>query len=224
MPVLGERAVVLGASMGGLLAARVLADCAPAHLLSAVSAGEPIAPVVQHHMPSSQWRRYEKMRRFPDGLLVCGDAICSLNPIYAQGMTMAALDAAALRDTLRRGTTNLPRRFFRAAAKAIGVAWQTAAGSDLAFPQVEGRRTPAMRLTNRFVDWVLTAVESDSVVGFQFLNVTGLIDPPTRLLRPSFLYRVATVNRRRRQRDSQPQHAGLADRAHGNTPLPDTVS
>jgi 2-polyprenyl-6-methoxyphenol hydroxylase-like FAD-dependent oxidoreductase len=196
---------------------------APEHLLAAVRAGEPISPVVQHRMPSSQWRRYDKMRRFPDGLLVCGDAICSFNPIYGQGMTVAALDAAALRDTLRRGITDLPRRYFRAAAKAIGVAWQIAAGSDLAFPQVEGRRTPAMRLTNRFVDWVLTAIESDSVVGFQFFNVTGLIDPPTRLLHPSFLYRVATVNRRHRQRDSQPQHTRLADRAHGNTPLPDTV-
>ena len=44
---------------------------APAHLLAAVRAGEPIAPVVQHRLPSSQWRRYDKMRRFPDGLLVC---------------------------------------------------------------------------------------------------------------------------------------------------------
>ncbi len=170
---------------------------APAHLLAAVRAGEPIAPVVQHRLPSSQWRRYDKMRRFPDGLLVCGDAFCSFNPIYGQGMSIAATDAVALREALRRGVTGLPRRYFRAAAKPIGVAWGLAAGPDLAFPEVEGRRTPSMRLTNRFADWVLTACESDAVVSAQFFRVTGLADPPARLFDPRFIYRVARANRRR---------------------------
>jgi 2-polyprenyl-6-methoxyphenol hydroxylase-like FAD-dependent oxidoreductase len=190
-------------------------DYAPAHLLAAVRAGEPLGPVVQHRMPSSQWRRYDKMRRLPDGLLVCGDAICSFNPIYGQGMSVAALDAVALRDCLRRGATDLPRRYFRATAKGIGVAWQTGAASDLAFPEVEGRRTPSMRVTNRLVDLVLTACESDAVVGTQFLRVTGLLDPPARLLHPSFLYRVATVNLGRRQRRSPSRLAAVADPADG---------
>ena len=199
-------------------------EYAPAHLLAAVRAGEPLGPVVQHRMPSSQWRRYDQMKRLPDGLLACGDAICSFNPIYGQGMTVAALDAVALRDCLRRGVTDLPRRYFRAAAKVISVAWQTGATSDLAFPEVEGRRTPSMRVTNRLVDLVLTACESDAVVGTQFFKVTGLLDPPARLLHPSFLFRVATVNLRRRQRDSQPQQAGVVGRADGRTPLPDLLS
>jgi 2-polyprenyl-6-methoxyphenol hydroxylase-like FAD-dependent oxidoreductase len=174
----------------------------PAHLLAAVRTGEPLGPVVQHRMPSSQWRRYDKMRRLPDGLLACGDAICSFNPIYGQGMSVAALDAMALRDCLRGGVTDLPRRYFRATAKAIGVAWSTGATSDLAFPEVQGRRTRSMRVTSRLVERVLTASESDAMIGTQFFRVTGLLDPPTRLLRPSFLYRVAAVNRRDRQRHS----------------------
>ncbi|OBI63245.1 NAD(P)/FAD-dependent oxidoreductase [Mycobacterium sp. E796] len=178
-------------------------DYGPAHLLAAVRAGEPLGPVVQHRMPSSQWRRYDKMRRLPDGLLACGDAICSFNPIYGQGMTVAALDAVALRDCLRRGVTDLPRRYFRDTAKTIGQAWRTGATSDLTFPEVQGRRTPSMRVTNRLVESVLAASESDTVVGTQFFRVTGLLDPPTRLLRPSFLYRVATVNRRGAQRYSR---------------------
>ncbi|MDT5355229.1 MAG: hypothetical protein QOJ56_3761 [Mycobacterium sp.] len=185
----------------------------PAHLIAAVRAAEPIGEVAHHRMPSSQWRRYDKMPRFPDGLLVCGDAICSFNPIYGQGMTVAALDAAALRDCLRRGGTDLPRRYFRASAKAIGVAWQMAAGSDLAFPEVAGRRSRSMRVTSRLVDWALTACESDPVVAVRFFKVNGLIDPPIRLLHPAFVYRVAVENLRRRRGDRQPRQAEVAGRA-----------
>jgi 2-polyprenyl-6-methoxyphenol hydroxylase-like FAD-dependent oxidoreductase len=184
----------------------------PAHLLAAVRAAEPVGEVVQHRMPSSQWRRFDKMRRFPDGLLVCGDAICSFNPIYGQGMTVSALDAIALRDCLRRGRTDLSRRYFRAAAKPIGVAWQIAAGSDLTFPEVAGRRSPSMRVSNRLVDWVLTACESDPRVGAQFFRVQGLVDPPARLLQPAFIGRVAAVNLLRRQRNNQPRQPQAAGR------------
>ena len=183
-------------------------DYAPAHFLDAVRAGEPIGEVTQHRMPSSQWRRYDKMRRFPDGLLVTGDAICSFNPIYGQGMTVSALDAAALRDCLRRGGTGLARRYFQASAKPIGVAWQMAAGSDLAFPEVEGKRSRSTLAINRLVDLAATACESDAVVFGRFFKVNGLVDKPVRLLHPEFIYRVAVVNLRRRRR--QPMRAEAA--------------
>jgi 2-polyprenyl-6-methoxyphenol hydroxylase-like FAD-dependent oxidoreductase len=186
-------------------------EYAPAHLLDAVRAGEPIGEVAQHRMPSSQWRRYDKVRRFPGGLLVTGDAICSFNPIYGQGMTVSALDAAALRDCLQRGSTDLARRYFRASAKPIGVAWQMAATSDLAFPEVEGKRSRSMRFTNRIVDWTLAACESDPVVAGRFYKVNGLVDPPARLAHPEFIYRVAAANLRRRRR--QPKRGGTTVRA-----------
>lgn len=186
----------------------------PAHLIAAMRAAEPIGKVAHHRMPSSQWRRYDKMPRLPDGLLVCGDAICSFNPIYGQGMTVAALEAAALRDCLRCGGIDLPRRYFRASAKPIGVAWQMVAGSDLAFPGVAGRRSRLMRVTTRLVDWALTACESDAVVAARFFRVNGLIDSPIRLLHPAFVYRVAVVNLRRRRGDGQPRQAEVAGRGN----------
>ena len=171
----------------------------PAHLLTALRAAEPIGEVAQHRMPSSRWRRYDKMPRLPDGLLVCGDAVCSFNPIYGQGMTVAALDAVALRDCLRRGGPDLPRRYFRASARSIKVAWRIAAGSDLAIPKVQGRRSRSMRATSRLVDWMLVACESDPVVAARFFKVNGLIDPPVRLLHPATVYRLAVANLRRRR-------------------------
>jgi 2-polyprenyl-6-methoxyphenol hydroxylase-like FAD-dependent oxidoreductase len=186
----------------------------PDHLIAAMRAAEPIGEVAHHRMPSSQWRRYDKMPRLPDGLLVCGDAICSFNPVYGQGMTVAALDAAALRDCLRCGGTDLPRRYFRASAKPIGVAWQMVASLDLAFPGVAGRRSRSMRVTTRLVDWALTACESDPVVAARFFKVNGLIDRPIRLLHPAFVYRVAVANLRRRRGDGQPRQAELAGRGN----------
>jgi 2-polyprenyl-6-methoxyphenol hydroxylase-like FAD-dependent oxidoreductase len=171
----------------------------PPHVLAAVRAAEPLGEVARHRMPSSQRRRYDKMRRFPDGLLVFGDAICSFNPIYGQGMTVAALEASALRGCLRHGDRDLSRRFFRAAARPIAAAWQLAAGGDLALPEVEGPRPLSVRIANAYMDWVLTACESDAVVGGQFFKVNALVDPPSRLLHPALIYRVATVNLRRRK-------------------------
>jgi 2-polyprenyl-6-methoxyphenol hydroxylase-like FAD-dependent oxidoreductase len=171
----------------------------PDHLIAALRAAEPVSEVAHHHMPSSQWRRYDKMPGLPDGLLVCGDAICSVNPIYGQGMTLAALQAVALRACLRRGETDLPRRYFRASAKPVGVAWQMVASLDLAFPEVTGRRSSWMRIATRLMDWAMTASESDEVVAVRFFRVNSLIDSPVRLLHPRFIYRVALVNLRRRR-------------------------
>ena len=64
-------------------------------------------------------------------------------------------------------------------------------------------------------EFVLTALESDTVIGTQFFKVTGLLDPPTRLLQPSFLYRVARVNLRRKHNNSLPRQAAVAGHADG---------
>jgi 2-polyprenyl-6-methoxyphenol hydroxylase-like FAD-dependent oxidoreductase len=185
----------------------------PAHLIAAIRTAEPIGELAHHHMPSSQRRRYDKMAALPDGLLVCGDAICSVNPVYGQGMTLAALEAVALRECLRGGGADLPRRYFRASAKPIDVAWQMVASSDLAFPSVAGRRSRWMRLATRLVDWAMAACESDVVVAVRFFRVNSLIDSPIHLLHPAFVYRVAMVNLRRRRADAQPRHAVVANRA-----------
>ena len=133
------------------------------------------------------------MRRFPSGLLVIGDAMCSFNPIYGQGMTVAALEALALRDCLRHGRDRLSERFFRAAAKIVDVAWQMANGSDLAHPQIEGRRTAMTRLSGAYTQHLLKAASTDSAVAEQLLRVLNMIDPPSKLMKPSIALQTARV-------------------------------
>ena len=128
---------------------------------------------------------------------VRADAICSFNPVYAQGMTVAAMDALALRDALQGGDQDLRRRFFATAAKGIGQAWQIAVGSGLALPEVERTRTVSMRLANVYTEWALAATESNRYVAGQFWKVMNTVDVQTRLHRPSVMLRVAIANVRR---------------------------
>jgi 2-polyprenyl-6-methoxyphenol hydroxylase-like FAD-dependent oxidoreductase len=172
------------------------AEMAPPNVIAAMRTGDPQAEVCRFRYPESRWRRYDKMRRFPDGLVILGDAICSFNPIYGQGMTVAALQAQALDRCLRSGTKDLAKRYFRAAAKPIGVAWKFAVGGDLSLPQVEGHRPVAMRLSNRYVERLQTAAETDLAVAEQMTRVVALLDPPAALLHPKLLVRAARARRR----------------------------
>ncbi|NUT95531.1 MAG: 2-polyprenyl-6-methoxyphenol hydroxylase-like oxidoreductase, partial [Saccharothrix sp.] len=143
-----------------------------------------------HRFPASLRRRYEKLRRFPEGLLVFGDAMCSFNPIYGQGMTVAALEAEALRRCLRQGEHDLARRFFRAAAKIIDPVWQLNAGGDLALPEIPGRRPPVTRAVNRYVARLQRVAGHDPVVAKAFVRTIGLLDPPSSMFAPRVLARV----------------------------------
>ena len=171
---------------------------APPEVFAAIRDAEPLDDIVAYRFPANIRRRYERLRRFPAGLLVVGDALCSTNPAYALGMSVAALQAAALQDTLAGGDRDLARRFFRAAAKPINMAWQLTIGSDLALPQVQGPRPLPVRVMNAYVNRVLTAAERDPTVAEQFLQVAALQDPATRLFRPSTARRVVLGNLRRR--------------------------
>jgi 2-polyprenyl-6-methoxyphenol hydroxylase-like FAD-dependent oxidoreductase len=135
-------------------------------------------------------RRYERMRRLPEGFLVIGDALCSFNPIYGQGMTVAALQALTLRDELRPGIAPRSRRVQRALARATDVPWELAIGADLTLPGVDGRRTPRRRIAGAYVTRLQAAAERDPALARAFVRVTGLVDPPEALLRPAVALRV----------------------------------
>ncbi|SDY69541.1 2-polyprenyl-6-methoxyphenol hydroxylase [Geodermatophilus africanus] len=157
---------------------------------------EPLDGPRTYHFVSSTRRHYERLTRFPRGLVVTGDALSSFNPVYGQGITVAAAEALALRDLLIAGVDDLAPQFFRRAAGLIDVAWDIAAGSDLRLPAVPGPRPVRVRLVNAYVAQVQAAAAVDPEVGAAFLRVANLIDPPASLLRPRLGTKVLLARRR----------------------------
>jgi 2-polyprenyl-6-methoxyphenol hydroxylase-like FAD-dependent oxidoreductase len=159
-----------------------------------IKTAEPLGEGSPYKYPASQRRHFEKLVRFPEGLLVCGDALCSFNPIYGQGMTTAASEAAILDECLRAGLHGIARRFFQRASRLLDSPWSIAAGSDLAYPEVEGKRARGMGLVQLYLDRLLRASREDTTLNIAFQRVTNLIDPPASLFRPNIVLRVVKGN------------------------------
>jgi len=148
------------------------------------------AEISRYPFPSSQWRHYENLDRFPDGLVVTGDAIASFNPIYGQGMSAAALDALQLHHTIAEGAEDIGPRFFERIEPHIETIWQTAVGADFEFDETEGPKPFGAELFNRYVSRVIDTAHSNPVVSEEFARVLRLEKPPKALLRPGIATRV----------------------------------
>ena len=173
----------------GMLAFADSVDCP--EVTEVLRTSPPLNDPVKMRFPASVRHHYEALGRYLDGFLVAGDALSCLNPVYGQGMTIAALEALALKALLAAGVTEgLPRRYFRATGKLVAEAWSTSAIGDLRFPEAEGKRRPVDRLINAYLERYRAAASVDATLGTAFLRVANTIDPPTRLLSPGRVVRV----------------------------------
>jgi 2-polyprenyl-6-methoxyphenol hydroxylase-like FAD-dependent oxidoreductase len=153
-------------------------------LAEIIGGAEPIGEPVLTRYSRSVRRRYERLGDFPAGYLVIGDALCSFNPCYGQGMTVAALEAVLLRRLLATGGTDeLAPRFFAGAAELVDPAWSLADGNDRRLAGLGGDLDEyLLRLRARLPD--------NPILATAYLRVTNLMDPPSRLLEPDIRERV----------------------------------
>lgn len=156
----------------------------------AIMAAEPLNDPVLFRFPTTLRRRYERMARLPEGLLIMGDAVCTPNPVFAQAQTLAALEALELRNALRSGSAPKTADFMAAVARIIDPAWDLTESINLSFPQVEGHRSLKLKLMLAYMKRVQLAAHKDPAVTEAFMRSAGLVDPVTALMTPSFVRRV----------------------------------
>ncbi|CAM3803260.1 FAD-binding monooxygenase [Nocardiopsis rhodophaea] len=193
------RAVVTGYGFGGVYPPR---DTAGFHdFLKSLSAGdihdvvhdlEALGEPLTYRFPANLRRRYERMDSFPDGLLVVGDAVCSFNPVYGQGLTVAALGARVLRDHVARPGQVRPREFLsELAGTAVDHVWQLTTGADRVFPGVGGELTEEQQAEQAYLDQFLAAAANNGDLLVAYARVAFLLDSSSALIAPEIQEEVA---------------------------------
>jgi 2-polyprenyl-6-methoxyphenol hydroxylase-like FAD-dependent oxidoreductase len=167
-------------------------------LYEAIKDAEPVTPIAVYKYSANRWRHYERMRRLPEGFIILGDAACSFNPVYGQGMSVAAVEAQTLDRCLREqeqfagnnGVAGFTRRFQQAIARDIKTPWLLSTGEDLRYPGAQGKRSPSIRLLNRYMRRVIELTASDPQMAATLLRVRHLLKPLSTLFRPRIILAV----------------------------------
>lgn len=147
--------------------------------------------VTCYPFPSNIRRHYENLTQFPDGLVVIGDALVSFNPLYGQGVSVAALEALSLHHALASGKDDtLAPRFYNRAEEVLDNAWTMAIGADLQFYQANQSQPRGTGIFNWYLTKLRQSAHTDGTLTDAFSRVARMEKPPLSLLQPSIVRRV----------------------------------
>jgi flavin-dependent dehydrogenase len=166
-------------------------------IADAIASAKPIGEIQRYGFPESRRRHFERLQSFPQGLLPIGDALCRFNPIYGQGMSVAALQAAALAQLLQSTPTaqraSLAMPFFARAAEIIDGPWQMSALPDFVYPQTKGERPPDFETFLQLGAALDRLAFQDAEVFTLMQEVRQLVTPRTALMTPPMVQKIMAV-------------------------------
>ena len=170
-------------------------------LYELIKDAERVSEIVRYRFPTSVLRRFGDLTDFPEGFIVVGDAICSFNPIYGQGMTSAALQVRELQQLLIEHAAGpdsldgLPSAFFARAAEAVSTPWAMAARSDFAYPSTKGDRPPDDPESREYLNALRSLAIEDMEVYKLLAEVTHLAKPWSALREEPIRSKVEALQR-----------------------------
>ncbi len=149
----------------------------------------PVGDVAVYRQTGNVRRHYEQVKGWPEGLLVVGDAACAFNPVYGQGITVAALQAVQLRAALASRRSALDTgRLQRRVVRAADLPWSIAVGEDLRYPSSLGSQSQAQALLGAWARQVaLLGVCGDLRATATLGRVYQLVGSPLELFHPGLL-------------------------------------
>jgi 2-polyprenyl-6-methoxyphenol hydroxylase-like FAD-dependent oxidoreductase len=168
-------------------------------IYDAIKGARRLDDIHRFSVPENSWQHYERLGDFPRGLLPIGDAICRFNPIYGQGMTIAAQEACILRDLLSRRAgardpfAGLGQAFLARIQPLIADAWALSAVPDFAHPRTRGEPPADLENSLRFGRGLLRLAGRDPAIHKLMIGVRQLIEPRSALGDPELVGRVTSL-------------------------------
>jgi 2-polyprenyl-6-methoxyphenol hydroxylase-like FAD-dependent oxidoreductase len=168
-------------------------------IYNAINKAEQFGKITRFGFPASARRHFDRLAEFPRGLLPLGDAICRFNPVYGQGMSIAAQEACSLHGLLETrvndsdALTGLASAFLSEAATIIETPWALAAVPDLAHPKTEGERPDDLEQSLAFSEALNHLAAEDPAVHKLLFEVLHLLKPRSALGDPDLVERVKAV-------------------------------
>lgn len=168
-------------------------------LFEAIKDGEPLSAPIANRSGANIWRHFERLSRWPDGFIIMGDAVCAFNPVYGQGMSVAAKEAMDLDASLRvqrqrrpdGDLTGFAARFQRQLPKTIQSVWTIATGEDVRVPGAEGGTSGRLaHFIHGYLDRVLQLTTEDIWARQALVEVLNLDQPALLLFHPRLIAKV----------------------------------
>ncbi|MFL6546639.1 MAG: FAD-dependent oxidoreductase [Candidatus Udaeobacter sp.] len=168
-------------------------------LYNAIKDAQPLSPIYGYRYMENRLRHYEQLSRWPEGFVVLGDAVCSFNPSYYQGMTTVALGALTLDTCLREqrrrdpngDLTGMSERFQKALAEVNMLPWLTATGEDFHSSQTKGGKpNPVVHALHRYRDALRIVAFNDQETHLKILHAMHLLKSTSTFLQPILVMRV----------------------------------
>ncbi|WP_459503455.1 NAD(P)/FAD-dependent oxidoreductase [Bacillus sp. C1] len=157
---------------------------------------EPITDIKIHKIPYQVRRRFDLVKNMPEGFFVIGDAYCRFDPVFGQGVSVTAMEAAALQTSLKR-RTSLPngftREFYKRISKIIATPWEMVTTEAYRHPNIKGKQSFIRPFQQWYTKKVYQLSASNTDIYMRLVRVMNLIRSPLHLFHPKVWIAIFTT-------------------------------
>lgn len=159
-------------------------------IYEAIKNATPITKTALYRIPQIVWRRFDKTENLPDGIVLIGDTICRIDPVFGQGMSIAILEALALQRLLQTHNGDLhkvPKAFHSKAAKIISPIWNMVITEDFRYSATTGKRPLGLFIQQWYAKKIFLLSSQNIEVYDAFVKVMNLVRPISSLMTPRII-------------------------------------